>query len=91
MARNAQVITNELDELEARREPLESEMRELHDKAGDRELTRGEQRRWDRLQAGVDKLDDQRRALVRELAELPGHTESGDGARGDEPRRDGRP
>lgn len=91
MARNAQVITNELDELEARREPLESEMRELHVKAGDRELTRGEQQRWDRLQAGVDKLDDQRRALVRELAELPGHTESGDGARGDEPRRDGRP
>lgn len=71
-----------LDELQDKRAGLSAEARAIHEQAGDRELTAGEQERFDRLTRGVEKIDDEIRGMVRQLAEQPGCAVSGDGATG---------
>ncbi|HVW41260.1 MAG TPA: phage major capsid protein, partial [Amycolatopsis sp.] len=50
--------------------------------AANRDLTEGENERFNRLTRGIEKIDDEIRGLVRQLAGQPGHAESGDGATG---------
>lgn len=60
------------DEIRAEREAqrrLQDEMREIHERAGDRALSGGEQQRWDRLQRGVAKHDARLAELRDELTE----------------------
>jgi HK97 family phage major capsid protein len=70
---------------------VEAELRTIHETAGDAALSDETQTRWDELTRERGELnaaitrDDERRALVRSLAERPGHTEPGDGARGGAP------
>lgn len=78
-----QDVQARLSELQERRTGLASEAREIHDRAGDRELSSGEQERFDRLQRGIEKIDDERRDLIGQLASgNPARLENGDGATG---------
>jgi predicted phage gp36 major capsid-like protein len=75
-------VQTRLAELEERRAGLEAQLQEIHDRAGDRALTEGEQQRWDRLTAGLDNIKHEKRELIRELAANPANRISGDGATG---------
>lgn len=61
---------------------------DMHTRAADRPLSEDEQRAWDEGMTYVNETNaeleriEQRRAEVRQLAALPSHTESGDGAKG---------
>lgn len=63
---------------------IEAELRSLHETAGDDPLTDDQQTQWDALTeergqlAETIRRDDDRRALVRSLADRPGGTEPGD-------------
>ncbi|HEU4752313.1 MAG TPA: hypothetical protein VFU47_04320, partial [Armatimonadota bacterium] len=72
--------------LQERLAAVETEMRQLHESAGDEPLTEESQTRWDdlvtersTLQAAIQR-DDARRETVRSLAARTASTESGDGA-----------
>lgn len=75
-------IQAKLDELQDRRAGLAAEARDIHQRVDNRELTAGEQERWQRLTRGIENIDNERRDLIGQLAKLPGHTENGDGATG---------
>jgi HK97 family phage major capsid protein len=75
-------VQSQLDELQERRAGLAAEARAIHEQATDRDLTEGENERFNRLTRGIEKIDDETRGLVRQLAGQPGHTLPGDGATG---------
>ncbi|MFI7042671.1 phage major capsid protein, partial [Microbispora rosea] len=72
--------------LQERLAAVETEMRQLHESAGDEPLAEESQTRWDELVSERSTLqeairrDDQRRETVRSLAQAPARTENGDGA-----------
>lgn len=74
--RTAKEINAALAALDSRRETIDAELREIHERCGDRALNAGEQERWNRLNAGLDKITEERRGLIAELAGLPGHIET---------------
>lgn len=87
MARSINEIQAERSELRAKMDRITAQMEEIHQRAGDRELTPGEQENWDRLAAGrkkaeltYDELDGEMRSAVARLGGIV--TESGDGAAG---------
>jgi hypothetical protein len=63
---------------------IEAELRSIHEAAGDAALTEEQQTTWDTLVAERGQVeaaiarDDERRAVVRSLADRPGHTENVD-------------
>ncbi|WP_157251112.1 phage major capsid protein [Nonomuraea typhae] len=67
---------------------VEDELRAIHEAAGDEPLTDEQQAQWDELRSERGRLQEtirrqeERREEVRSLAERPGRTEAGDGARG---------
>lgn len=67
---------------------IEAELRSIHEAAGDDALTAEAQERWDALSAERNDVrsaiarDEERRALVRDLATKPANVETGDGTRG---------
>ena len=70
---------------------IEAELRSIHEAAGDEPLTDDQQARWDALvderstvEAAI-RRDEERRNLVRSLADKPGHVEPGDGVRAGAP------
>ncbi|PWK81719.1 HK97 family phage major capsid protein [Lentzea atacamensis] len=81
-----------LDEMETRLGEIETELRTMHEAAGEAAFTDEQQSRWDELEgelASVTTARDEaraaierRRETVRGLASRPGHTENGDGATG---------
>lgn len=81
-----------LDEMETRLGEIETELRTMHESAGDEAFTDEQQARWTELEGELATVTtardearaaiERRRATVRAMAERPGHTESGDGAKG---------
>jgi HK97 family phage major capsid protein len=81
-----------LDEMETRLGEIETELRTMHESAGDEAFTDEQQTRWTELEGELATVTtardearaaiEKRRATVRALADRPGHTESGDGASG---------
>lgn len=67
---------------------VETELRSIHENAGDEALTDEAQKRWDELNAERSSLhasikkDEERREVARNLSAKPAHTEAGDGVRG---------
>jgi len=77
--------------LRERLNQIEAELRSIHEAAGDEPLTDDQQARWDALvderstvEAAI-RRDEERRNLVRSLADKPGHVEPGDGVRAGAP------
>lgn len=75
-------VASQLDELQDRRAGLAAEARTIHEQADKRDLRPGEDERFRRLTRGIEKIDDEIREQVRQLAGVPGHSYSGDGASG---------
>ena len=77
--------------LRERLNQIEAELRSIHEAAGDEPLTDDQQARWDALVAerstveAAIRRDEERRNLVRSLADKPGHVEPGDGVRAGAP------
>lgn len=83
--RTSAEINADSQALDERAEAIKSELRQLHEMAGEKALTPGQEQRWERLQAGLDKIMDRKRELLRELAQNPKNLTSGDGATGGVP------
>lgn len=81
-----------MDEMERRLAEITAELRQMHEAAENVAFDDEQQTRWDALEAEHTELTTQltearaaierRRAVVRGLAQQPGHTESGDGTTG---------